>query len=88
VVQDSGAVKALTASLATGGFAGVHTVVQRMTDLVLFGSSAVSVRFSLNRLTEGEPIPVTRSEFGVLGGGLVEQDEGRRLRAQGAGRDG
>ena len=33
---------------------------------------------SLSRLTEGEPFPLTRSAFSVLGGSLVEQDERRR----------
>ena len=84
-VQDSGAVNVLTASLATSGFASVQTVVSRMTELTLFGSSAVLLRLNLNRLKEGDPFPVARNEFGVLGGGLVEQDEGRRLREKGTG---
>ena len=88
VPQDSGAVNVLTASLATSGFAIVHTVAPRMTELALFESSAVSFSLSLNRLTEGDPFPVVRSEVGVLGGNLVEEDERRRLRAEGAGREG
>ena len=59
-----------------------------MTELALFESSAVSFSLNLNRLTEGDPFLVDRSEVGVLDGSLVEQDERRRLREKGAGWDG